>query len=658
MAFSLIAMLLCAVVLSSDRLLSLLFGRSTQSSSTAVIGEISLTENDTRHRSHDSYSWRKANAREHIRIGDSVFTGENSQSQVRLASGAVVDLDQNSLVKFSRIDNIEVPNLSLGNFRVAVNGTVKIAVAGRITEIAGKGSVVQVTVDQQKPELRVLKGEAQITTQEASTKLEVEETMTLDEPEVREAPIAREIKIIPQPIPETLVYINTLDDLYEYESSTKIVKREQRRTLVDLPVKVSWATEGTTTQVFGQLSESPLFLNIPDSFIARGEESSGSFRRVFLGKNIYRLSADGKIWTDPKEFEVIASFLNKPAPRILPDRQRVYLTQDSASISGRIETEFPHVVLEISTSPFFSGTETQTLFSRDKTFRLKTTEAKPLFLRARGVAHNFQITSASEFIRINVEEEPLPVSPSTVPLSQEDQDGALESNSKVERQPASTPALHDKISSESLFRNNGYSSSKLSFVTSAFTMYSKEQIQSGQKNPTSVMAGVKWMSWLRSHGLEMSFLTKVADIQSTSNTNTNPLQIEARYHYRWTLPFNPFSKLNQSQVSIIGGYEYYQNSKSQFFSPGYQLFKGGLNLTFPLLYRWDTGGEFLYGQGLESSQKYEISGHLNYYWNSAWSLGLGYRMHLFKAGSSGASPLGLPYREGFGEGYSVIRWHY
>ena len=81
-------------------------------------------------------------------------------------------------------------------------------------------------------------------------------------------------------------------------------------------------------------------------------------------------------------------------------------------------------------------------------------------------------------------------------------------------------------------------------------------------------------------------------------------------------------------------------------------------MKFPLGRKWDTGGEAVYGVGLETSTKFEASGHLNYVVYPHWSLGVGYRVHYFAAGSEKTTPFILPYREAYGEGFSVLRYSY
>ncbi len=219
------------------------------------------------------------------------------------------------------------------------------------------------------------------------------------------------------------------------------------------------------------------------------------------------------------------------------------------------------------------------------------------------------------------------------------------------REPTGEGTLSQKVDGEDLeYLNRKYSSSKLGVEGAGFTIYSQDQIDQQKKNPMAFMMGIRSMTWFGSQGVEGSIKSKVATVSSSEGGDVTPLQLEARYLHRWFI--------SQTQFALLGGYEYYRNSTAGLFSPGYKLIKTGFSLAFPVFRHWDSGGEVLYGQGLESSQKYEVSGFLHYYLERKWSLGAGYRVHLFQAGSDEVTPLGIPYREGFGEGYSVLRWHY
>jgi hypothetical protein len=210
------------------------------------------------------------------------------------------------------------------------------------------------------------------------------------------------------------------------------------------------------------------------------------------------------------------------------------------------------------------------------------------------------------------------------------------------------------------FLNRNYPSSKVEVSGAGFTQYSSEQLANNAEQPVAFMLGLHVQHWFdEHHGAEGFLKTKVMGVNKGAG-DTSPFQAEARYDYRWKIPWNFLSKLNETQLSAIIGYEMYRNqSAGSVYTPAYDLMKVGFGLAFPLWERWDTGGEVLYGQGFDASTKYEVSGFLNYYLRRDWSAGVGYRVHLFVAGSNkSAPPAGLPFREGFGEAYSVLRWHY
>lgn len=206
-------------------------------------------------------------------------------------------------------------------------------------------------------------------------------------------------------------------------------------------------------------------------------------------------------------------------------------------------------------------------------------------------------------------------------------------------------------------RNVTYPNSKVYLEGSTFTMFSGEQ-EGVIGAPFAMTAGLRVRHWFDDHGVDGFLKSKVLAANEEGNL-TSPTQVEVRYLHRWFIPFNFLSNIRETQFSLLMGYEMYRNpSGGDYFSPKYDLIKSGFSLEFPLAYNWDTGGEVLYGFGLDNSKKTEISGHINYYLKRQFSFGVGYRVHLFEAGSAAASPLGLPFREGYGEGYSVLRWHY
>jgi len=207
--------------------------------------------------------------------------------------------------------------------------------------------------------------------------------------------------------------------------------------------------------------------------------------------------------------------------------------------------------------------------------------------------------------------------------------------------------------------NQNFASSSVELQGGGSTTTSSQSIASSAGSPPeNATIGLQVMHWLHHSGFEGLLETKVAGMTPASS-EVSPVQAEARYRYRWTIPWNLFSNIQSTQISLIGGYEYYRNGTTGPFSPGYDMLKTGVGLNFPVAKRWDSGGEILVGRGFDSSSEYQLSGNLNYFMRSDWSIGVGYRVHLFEAGSNSSAPSGgIPYREGYGEAFSVLRKTY
>lgn len=231
----------------------------------------------------------------------------------------------------------------------------------------------------------------------------------------------------------------------------------------------------------------------------------------------------------------------------------------------------------------------------------------------------------------------------------------------VERQISSTSSLStvQKIA-EPTNLNQNYSKSTLELDGGGQAAMSSQEFSNtgASELPQGASMSLKLVHWIKESGIAVIFGTKLASLNAAS-AKISPMQIETRYNHRWNIPWNILSNIKATQFSLIGGYEYYRNGTSGPYSPGYDTVKAGFGLLFPISKNWDSGGEALYGRGLDASNQFEISGNTTYYLRSDWSIGIGYRIRLFEAGSSATAPSGgVPYREGFGEAYSILKLHY
>lgn len=238
-----------------------------------------------------------------------------------------------------------------------------------------------------------------------------------------------------------------------------------------------------------------------------------------------------------------------------------------------------------------------------------------------------------------------------------------------ERKPAQATSV-TKVEDPLLnYRNTQYASSTFDVEAGTMAMYSSLQLQMTAEDqdvatPLAGMIHLRARRWYGSDGIDGTIGVKGMSLNVEGETSS-PTQIEARYLHQWAIRFNPFFSFRDMRFISILGIEHYSNSSATVYSPGYNLAKVGFGLAFPALRSWDTGGEVVYGLNQNADQKYEVSGFMHYFLKRNWSLGAGYRVHIFISGSEASAPTPsdslipiLPFKEGFGEAYSVLRYHY
>ncbi|MCB0414392.1 MAG: hypothetical protein KDD50_08670, partial [Bdellovibrionales bacterium] len=101
------------------------------------IGEVYQTQNDVRRKLKKSISWYKLNQEEIVFEGDSVFSGENSEVVVQLASGIKVNLGSNSLVVLKKQNDNFILDLQVGEVSAEASneGRLSLLQQGDVAEI-------------------------------------------------------------------------------------------------------------------------------------------------------------------------------------------------------------------------------------------------------------------------------------------------------------------------------------------------------------------------------------------------------------------------------------------------------------------------------------------------------------------------------------------
>ena len=737
-AGSILCLLVSTYFLMNDDLLTGMVFPSGKS-----IGRITARQNDTRHRANDSIAWYNTKESQEVHVGDAVFAGKESFATVELQKGESLTVGENSLVSFREIENEKLANLELGNFRIKVDGTVKIAIHGEVTTLDGKNSEVQLYLGaDKKPKLKVLKGKAVVKTKKGKA-ITVEDTRSIADLDVLQQPQAR---TVPPPLPEMpinlsksvkLTYTWRLYDLYEQRDS-QLFERAKRPELVPAVAKLGWAKS----------EENKASVEVADNreFSAGSKfEANESFINaspVYLGKNFWRVSFDKVNWSQPETFTVEAHFLKGVKPMATTPTHEIALVTEKAAQTIAIQSPIEALgfVYEASQDEAFATGQTRTFWSPTSKLNLAFYKPGKYFYRFRIVTKQHELSDWSDNLAFYVFLPDLPPAPhlaeatkkgfisdnfslkynSKTPFNEIDildkndnvvakfdsakatwkpkEAGqfraiAFAKNSYGQRSPPSKTtkimvrekpkpiiakapikpipsaqppqrklaAVDSQIKtklnlSHDSFVNEKYRDSELSMDGFLWTLQSTQQVLSNTQAPVASGLGLRGLHWWNHSGVEGVVKSEVLAANQAAH-ETSLKDLEARYHYRFFTPF-PFHLARELQISIFGGYEMYRNTGT-YFSNQYDLMTFGTSLEFPVAYRWSMGGEFVYGDGTDSSNKEEVTGHFKYYFEKTWAVGFGYRLHLFQAGSAAAAPMGvLPYREGYTEGFTTLDYHF
>jgi len=732
--------------LVSETVYQHLFTKIIRKSESKAIGAIESATNDIRHKSQGAVAWEKAKKALPVREGDSIYTGANSTSEIKMEKGGNLSVSENSLVTFVKKNRINIPNLALGNFQVAVQGKMQVSIGGKITEIAGEGSVVEIKVSKnQQAQIRLVQGTASVESSGRKSKLKLNETLKLSRQTAAKSAasevasnVTREeappipILIEPSPLPEQINHYWTFEDFFDKDKTEgKIQRRLEAKSFVNLSIPIEWPATPVPTRVQGQLSNTTGFENVPEIFLAMEEESQKSFSKAFIGDNYVRLSIDGQNWSSPKRIQVVPTHSDLRAPQLKFPSEAFHILDSSTQVRGQIQSDpsAKSFVIEISSAPDFSPQKTHVKLLSRPDFEFRFSRESTVYFRAQSIHADSRLSEVSMVTRIQIDRPPIPVPP--ILISQRASANAydefniewhaaptlsqfvievLDSKDRIVLTQTTTKnsfqstlkkegSYNFKVKTIDRFgRASAWTAGKLKVLPSAyevqkrkhaseqaavkeaatipnlapksllesltiwsvegigFTSYSQEQVLSKNQNPVGLGIAIRRISWKEVTGFEFS--VKAATTTNQTKSSLAAFQLEAHYHRRWTSGFNPFSRINDSVWSWQAGGEYYRSQRSGSFSPGYNLLKMGLNLDFPFLTSFNTGGKFGYGLGLEQSMKFEIEGYLQYRLRQDLGFGVGYRVHLFQAGSEQSSPQGLPFREGYGEGYSVLKWLY
>lgn len=172
-----------------------------------LAGKMVNLENDVKLKPAESITWYPLSREEDVFIGDTVFTGEASTSNVKLVDGAKVLIAPSSLVTFSERNGQFQVTLHYGKLNSELNQReILVNVGNEVQTLSPNGATVEITKDKKRSAVRLLRGEAKIKKRDIELALRANELVDLQKvkpPPPVVPPVVAAKK--PEPVPEPKV---------------------------------------------------------------------------------------------------------------------------------------------------------------------------------------------------------------------------------------------------------------------------------------------------------------------------------------------------------------------------------------------------------------------------------------------------------------------
>lgn len=627
-------------------------------SKTDYVGTVTNYTNDTRYKPSLSFNWSKANKTQKIYQSDSIFVGEKSKADVLLNDKSQLAIGENSLVVFNKIQRQDLADLKLGNFSLKVDGNVKLAIQGEIVEIKGSKTNVQIFIDKnkkKKPIIKTVVGKATVQYRQQTVELQANEVLPVALP----PPIATSVPVPKNQGMESYVHHWKLYDLYKLNGD-QLVKKESLPGIVQLQHKIQWLNISEKQQnAFVMIGDDKDF--IQNFKTIETQQTEFEFREAFVGKNYWRISYDQQNWSSIRELNILAQLREEKPQLTLPKQDLTFYDKPIfAQLQMDSDEAVKGYVLELSPLNTFVPNSTNVVFTKTELTKIRIDGPGTLYARARRVYVNDELSDYSEAVRIESHQgrilSKIIVKPKRIVKKVEPKKIVKQVAVEVEnRKPTSqeTQVFSPLKKPEEFLNDPIRKSGQIEFELSSFIASSTDQKFQGESPSSAVGGGLSYSNWFNSeNGMRAYLKTKVADISGTSVGA--PTLMGALYLRR--LP--SFEWLGRTQTAALIGLENYTNKGSRLYSPQYSLLKVGGTVMLPIGYRWGAGADAIFGYGFEQSKRYELSARMQYYFNRRVSIGFGYRLFMFEAGSQSTSPTNLPYREIFEEGYSSFGYQF
>lgn len=307
------------------------------------LGELSAKNNEVVWKQNESLSWNQGNIGEEFYQGDEIFTYEGATATLFLQDQGSITLEQKTLLKLEKNDEgVSTLNIEKGSLIIdlAPQKSLTLKSRGKTIKLktSAKASQIKLSQDLDKPAIRVISGEVQLTDKKTELQLtsndQVEisqsEIMTIEPPEV-----------IPEkvfaPVPRPVVS----------QPDAQIVANQFP---VQIPIAFNWNSE---TPLDSERQQFELFLkNSPTKkYIINHEMQSLNLEFAKNGRFEVHLAETIDLNTQIYPFSVVTITEPSPLPslsNLLPSNKAVlYLAEVKIPLSWQGNEQATNYELEV-----------------------------------------------------------------------------------------------------------------------------------------------------------------------------------------------------------------------------------------------------------------------------------------------------------------------
>lgn len=372
---SFVLMMICAFLLSNERLLSRIWPTGG-AGVTEALGEISRSQGDVRIKSAGG-AMRPAEGS--LRLGEVVAVGADGNLAVKVRPGVELQAAPNSLFRLTLIEGLPLFDLLGGKFIWNVRGDFEISVKGERAVLKGEPAVLEIELASglEEPVVKTTSGRGAFQLRKAIA-----------------GPDAQAPAAAPMPN-EVYFYVWRLEDLYSVSNRTLEPKAGEPER-VPTEIILNWQHSSAHGPFSVQLSRSMEFTGAKDFF--NTSDQTFTLEKAFLGANYWRVSFNDLYWSEVRGFKVEARFLELALKPLKAELQ----ADSEADVEVRWEPSEPmhSYIAEYSQDAGFPQGQTQRNWLPAPVLKTQLPVKGRWFARLRGLNARNEISDWSPPVRI------------------------------------------------------------------------------------------------------------------------------------------------------------------------------------------------------------------------------------------------------------------